>query len=229
MAFDSGRYASLISRASFDGSYYKGTFQDQSKSQIPMFVLPATAPKFTRVNGYPALSNVVAGDGLYSNVTPAIIDVTQSSTVEVLFRSDTPAGVAYINRQTDPGPLRGYVAYRSSLALVFAFYDAAGLFRSYSVNSAFTSELRMTHVVLAVNNTTVTGSGWVNGVPRTVTVANAGVIPVPITAPRALDLVSVGATALFTWVINRMYPLAVTSEDVAALYGAAKSLVGNEI
>lgn len=221
--FDKDRYASLIARASFDCSFYKGTFQDQSKSRLAMSAVGT--PGWSQVNGLPALTHTADTQGCRSAAVAAVVDCLGAFFVELLFKEDrysTLAGqwiVQYNNGGWDVVPDEGNT--RLSMRL---YTNAGAVARTMNTAVGSVQVRRVTHAILAMSNSGLAGASWINGVPTVVSFINAGV-------PAA-----VAGVATFTCAGNwqdrntnlamRVWQGTPTNEDVSALYGAAKSMVG---
>jgi len=224
MSFDTTKYNNLIARAAFDASFNKGTWQDLSRNKTATIT---NGPlMWSPISGQPALSMPV-GIGVASTAVPAILDVTQSCAIEVLLSRISSISVGYNIRQCNVGPIRGFVSYNSGVSFVFAFYDAAGLYRSYTIAALQSSALY--HIVLSCNNVAVTGSGWSNGIPISVTVASAGVIPVNIVGSAIIDLIAFAATQPFRFGLVRLFPFALTNDDATCLYQASRTLTNGDV
>jgi hypothetical protein len=215
MGYDQDRYNSLISRASFDCSFYKGTIQDQSKSRLAMGFVGA--PSWGRINGLPCLQKPgTTGNGITTAVIPAILDVTGTVTFETLCFKE--AFHVRCLRQADLGGFElgnKFGGGGGELTLFDAAGAAARLIRSpnFVVNTPI-------HLIVTSVAGGTAGRTWVNGVPGTTSLVFAGVAA---NAPPSAVLVLGGGYG-GGLSISRAWQGALTNEDCAALYGAAHAM-----
>lgn len=224
MAFDVQRFTSLRERASFNVEAYKGTFQDQSPAQRTMTVVGT--PTFDRINGLPCLKQNANADGATSAAVAAAVDVTGSFSIEILGRQMVDGIPIFGQGGSNIG---GFVCYYSgsvlTYKLVVEMYTsvAPGVVRNAQSNVNTYPLGRLIHTALSITTGGAVGSLWINGVPSTFTMGGAGVVT-NIAVNRAIAFWS--NTGRTESSIIRLYPFALANADVAALYGAAKSLVG---
>jgi hypothetical protein len=224
MPFDNARYNSLIARASFDCSFYKGTIQDQSKSRLAMTAVGS--PTWTMVNGLPALRQNAAGDQVRSGAVASVVETsTQPYWVECVWRNGATT-TAYALYQFNGG---GWTAYADGANRTFSLgsLTAAGALARYcfpAVGSAPTH--KPTHFVACLNPVALSGLCWVNGVPTAVTFVNAAP---PVTCAATNLIVSSQAGSALTTCLSRVWQGTPTNADAAALYGAARALTGGEV
>jgi hypothetical protein len=123
MGYDQDRYARLLASASFDCSFYKGTWQDLSKNRLAMSAVGS--PSWTMVNGLPALASRV-GNRIQSAVIAGIVDITQPFFVELLM---SPSGTEYLLYQLNAGGMTVYYDTTVSYVQLYTYTAALGVAR----------------------------------------------------------------------------------------------------
>ena len=220
MPFDVDRYRSLISRAAFDCSFYKGTIQDLSPAQRAMSFVGA--PTWGQVNGVPCLQMNGAVRVSTSAAVPRVVDTTNTFWVELLGSHST---TDYLMYQISGG---GWTVYYISATnqIVLGTYTAATA-NARNVNmAAMPLPGRLFHIVGYLDPVGLGGQWWVSGMPVATVFANTGV---PANCANAIfQLANVGP-AIGRGMINRVWSGTPANEDVSALYGAAHVLTGGEV
>jgi hypothetical protein len=223
MGYDQDRYNSLISRASFDCSFYKGTIQDQSKSRLAMSFVGS--PSWTMVNGLPALRQNAANDRASSAAVPCVVDVTIPYCAEWVL-TPTKNVLGYGLYQVNGG---GFVFYYDGAGATVALVSltAASAVGRYCFTAAGTFPLfRTRHALFALDPVGLSGRAWVDGIPTAVTFVNVGAVQ--SCAAAALGVGGVGGPSVNS-MLCRVWQGTPTNEDCVTLYQAAKTLVGGEI
>jgi len=225
MAFDQNRYFSLIQRAAFDASFYKGTIQDLSSAQRAMSFVGA--PTFGRVNGHPCLKQNATGEGCTSGAVLGVVDMAASWTIETLHRQDV--GDSWLCRWAGPASAGGFLQsnFAAGGRILVYEYDAAGVPQRqlFSPAGGVTPPNKTLHTLTSSIAAGTSGRMWFNGIPQVVTLIGAGVPVNPVASPVGFGM-SGGAGGLATEMILRVYPFALTNEDATCLAEAAKELVG---
>jgi hypothetical protein len=223
MAVDWDRYNRLRESASFNCEFFRGHYQDCSKNARAMTAVGS--PSWTMVNGLPAL---VSPAGIVSGNVAALVDVTTSFAIEILYRRGPESGAnGMIVSQQMAGNTYGFSMF---------YQGGNGRFLSQVANAGGGDGLvyyggtlergATNHSIHCIRSAGTAGSIWYGGVPVTTTVA-AAVAPLNITAPSPVRLLNAGYGAQnAACLLVRVYPFALTNSDCAALYGAARSLVG---
>jgi len=217
--YDQDRYRSLIARAAFDCSFYKGTIQDQSAAQRAMAFVGA--PTFSRCNGLPCLKQNAAADGATSGNIAAVVDTTQPFWCEALI--DPPStGTCHLIYQVNAGGFTFY--WDASVPRIFLMTRTAAL---GNARYGFATVVkRPQHLVVSLDPVGLTSNGWVNGVPLGMTFTNTA----PPVLCAATPVVVCGAGGLnMRSLLARVWRGAPTNEECAALYGAAHVLTGGDV
>jgi hypothetical protein len=227
MPFDVQRFVSLRERAVFNGEYWRGTMADLSPSQYTMSI--TGAPSWSQVNGLPVIQCPNATGPRTPAAVNAVVNATASFSIEYFGKATL--GVARLIYQMLNGGIEldaftyatnGYVqivGYTAAGAAGRTCYISLPAIPAVSGNKLF-------HVVGTVTGGFASALGWVNGVPSGTSFAGAGVVASSNPALLYLLASSGACTSISSTVAVRIYPFALTNEDAAALYGAAKSLVG---
>jgi len=234
MAFDQNRYFSLIQRAAFDASFYKGTIQDLSSAQRAMSFVGA--PTWARVNGRPCLS---LRGGAYVRTTvavaPVIPDLTAQVAYEALFVMPSATGlIDYLFHQQGAAPGGGVSlgVFDTTLAnqniYMHGIPAGGGNGRYLAVAAGSCPNGRMAHVVQTAENTFTSGRAWVNGIARTVTLSDFNPPAVSLVATIRAGgygfLVPHGVMIVRVW-----QGVTFTNEDAQVLYQAARELTSGEV
>ena len=228
MPVDQDRYNRLLASTAFDASFYTGSIQDRSRYQRAMTFVGA--PTWTKINGWPALSGLVNGDGTTSANLPLVLDVTQTFSVEILtLVSGVSGNYTTAWRQTGAGFFGGaeiqVVSRANGIQLYATVYDAAGAVarQILSPNPSFAYRTAA-HGLMTYIAGGGAGRCWINGVPTAVTLAGAGV-PFNLAPPR--PIISGGAGYWTgTYLLVRVWQGDTTNEDATCLAEQAKLLVG---
>jgi len=226
MPYDSDRARSLIARAAFNAEFFRGTISDLSNAQRAMTFVGA--PTWGMINGKPALRQNTAADLVNSAAVPAIVDVTADFSLEFViephrFGDDTPD----IIRQTNNG---GFYCFWHGFPAVQRFYlrlqtNAGATAREIITPVASATMNAAQHVIITSQAGGTSGSSWKNGIPQVATLAGAGVAAnCPATILTAFGYPT-NATR-YTYLLERVYPFALTNADASCLAEQAKLLVG---
>jgi hypothetical protein len=228
MGYDQDRYNSLISRAAFDCSFYKGTWQDLSPARRTMTAVGS--PSFTMVNGLPALRQNAVGDGSTSAVVPAIVDPSGAFSIEVCGAVYGPAAATwgYFLRQQTLGGFFAYVDPSTQRFLVATNTAAGALARTLQSPVGSFPRATQRHLIMSSTSGATAGLSWVAGVPGAVTLGGAGV-SAPCNPAAVIVMAQSDVGVRVQSLIIRVFPFALTNEDCAALYGAARALTGGEV
>lgn len=215
--FDKDRYQSLISRCAADFSFYKGHFQDCSKNRIAM-TIGAWSCWWTQCNGLPVFNSPVGGLAFSTAALAPLIDYTQPFSVEFC-RIGPYSGYlgSTVLRQNNNG---GFALYDIANNYYLVTYTNAGVLARRTFASALSD--RSSHFVYTLGANAGSTLVWSGGVP----VANTFSAGVSANNANQAVLVAHGQRGAF---IARIYPFALTNEDVATLYASAKLLTGGEV
>lgn len=231
MAFDVGRYNSLIARASMDVSFYKGTFQDLSPSARAMVL--SGSPVWSRVNGLPYLKQTTAADSVASGAVASVADLTGSVWFEALcFPQTAGTATAYLMAQID-GTTTGFLFFWNNAGgstgdFRLYLYNGGVVARRVYTNGSVAPAQRPWHIVIGSFSGGTSGQCWLNGVPITTNLLGAGVAANSGATNITVNGQSTGG-CLMGAIAIRAGQGVITNADVAALYGAAKSLTGGEV
>jgi hypothetical protein len=222
MPFDNARYNSLIARASFDCSFYKGTIQDLSPARRAMSFVGA--PSWTMVNGIPALKQA-AGGYITSVATPSVINSTLPFFVELLYQPYAPGD--YPMFQVAAG---GWTVYYNNPAIgqlgLFTYTAAPANGRFINAPGvAYPGQLA--HHVGYIDPVGLGGLWWKNGVPVATVFTNTN--PPAVCANTAFRVCGGGAASSSISMIARVWQGTPTNSDAQVLYQAARSLTGGEV
>lgn len=225
--WDKDRYNSLIARTSFDGSFYKGHYQDCSKNRLAMTAVGK--PSWTMVGGLPCLVQRAAGDRVTSGNIASPISCVAPFFVEHLGSNrQSEAVLSYLNASNADVAGGWYLGYNATAAcmVLYTRTAAGGLARFTNTPIGGMGNGRLCHTVMYIDTVGLSGSSWVNGFPVVTTFTNAG-IPAD---DAGISLVALGrAVNQSAAMIERAWQGTPSNADVAALYGAAHSLTGGEV
>jgi len=220
MPFDQNRYSSLIQRAAFDASFYKGTIQDLSSAQRAMSFVGA--PSWAKCNGLPILRQNAAGAGAATTgAVASVINSTQPFWVECLVSTTTTA--AYVFFQQNAGGWYCFTDPLNTRFLLITVTAALGNARYLVTVSARLAANRLNHIVAALDPVSLAGYSWINGAPNPTTFAN--IAPPVVCAATQLQVCGAGGLAA-RGMIARAWQGTPTNEDATCLAAAAESLVG---
>lgn len=225
-------YENLVGSATFNSEFFRGTIQDQGPRQLAMTMIGA--PTWATTSGVPYLSKTLVNQGSTSAVTPRIIDVTGTFTLECVFRGRIPSGADDILLvQLDGFAGNGFLWYWNSTGTMRINCQVYGGGWAHEWCSAAGTVLanRNVHFVHRSNNAGATCQGWINGVPVTMVKAGAGV-PLNIAANRAVEVLTsalLASGALSDLALIRSYDVGLDDEDVSVLYQEAHRLTRGEV
>lgn len=223
MPVDQERYDLLIRRATFNAEFWRGTIQDLSAAQRAMSFVGA--PTWSRINGWPCLA--VNATGTTSAAVPQVVDVTGSFTVEAL-SSYRQLPAAWLEQYGATGGFRFSSPSGVNRSEIY-LYDNAGVAARVIYTAVGATPLnRPFHLLLTSTLGGTVGYARINGIPSTVAYAGAGVAA-NVAVPTAIAHGDADTRRAAQSLIVRAYPFALTNEDCATLYQAAKTLVGGEI
>lgn len=229
MPYDQDRYNSLISRAAFDCSFYKGTIQDQSPARRAMIFVGS--PSFCLINGLPALRQNAAGSGAQSAAIPQILDLSGTVSIEAVYRPILRAGGYHpLIAQSSGAAADGFMFEDDPVTgdAYFLLFNGGAIARQIRATTPVTRGF-LSHAIITSGNGAATGSAWVGGIPTSVVLGGAGAAvntAGAVVAVAGAPTVWSGSNGLQDTVLIRAYPFALTNSDAACLYGAAKSLIG---
>ena len=224
MPFDVARYNDLIARATFDASFYKGTWQDVGRNRFAM--QPNNSPGWTQMNGLPMMSMPATNNYPYSVLqAPQFVDVTGTFFVEWLccHRRGTGYHRPISHFDADGGFASGTYMTNGYVGLQLFRAGGAWAVELYTANSVAKYNQPI-HVIIESTNAGASGKCWVRGLPVALNRASAG--PAVNSAAAYIRSGSTDGSAVGDVMLSRVWTGACSNADATCLYGSAKSLVG---
>jgi hypothetical protein len=226
--FDAARYNRLLAKAIWNQEFFRDHFQDLGRNKTIMSTVGT--PYFIKSAG---VNSLICGNGSYTYnalFRPIVTDISVPIAAEYLFFANSNSSDYIWNQAAPPGG--GFNIAFAMAATNYTYVHgipAGGGNGRYLVTPTNSIQYRkLHHVIIVATNTFMNGTGWINGIPVTVSLTNLGVPAVTSTGQ-----IRTGSYGMLSnqgvFFIRIWQGIALTNDDAQCLYSAARSLVGNEI